>query len=150
VLADVTGELRDSTGWTWALQGTLASRAQQKRSNAKAERLLVCDVEPWIACAWYQTGEGRDTLRFCQVSGPAMEPALHDGDVVMLDMAQAGLIDGGIYAIQYGREIRVRKLFSTLGSGVRVHCANPEYPDEVIDPAMGSFNVLGRVVWRGG
>jgi phage repressor protein C with HTH and peptisase S24 domain len=94
--------------------------------------------------------KGREALRFCKVIGPSMEPELHDGDVVMVETTQTQVIDGSIYAIQYGSEIRVRKLFSTLGSGLRVHCANPGFPDEVIDPAMGSFKVLGRVVWRGG
>ncbi|HEU4721764.1 MAG TPA: hypothetical protein VFS59_10420, partial [Gemmatimonadaceae bacterium] len=47
----IEGELRDSYGYTWTLQGTLASRASQKRENARLERLLVRDVEPWIALA---------------------------------------------------------------------------------------------------
>ena len=45
----VEGELRDSYGYTWTLQGTLAARAAQKRRNAQLERALVRDVEPWIA-----------------------------------------------------------------------------------------------------
>ena len=45
----VEGELRDSTGHAWSLQGTFATRAGQKRRNAAAERLLVRDVEPWLA-----------------------------------------------------------------------------------------------------
>ena len=48
-LGEITGELRDSYGYTWTLQGTLGTRAAQKRSNARVERLLVRDVEPWIA-----------------------------------------------------------------------------------------------------
>ncbi|HKH92575.1 MAG TPA: glycoside hydrolase family 38 C-terminal domain-containing protein [Gemmatimonadaceae bacterium] len=47
----VRGELRDSYGYTWTLQGTLASRASQKRENARLERSLVRDVEPWTALA---------------------------------------------------------------------------------------------------
>jgi alpha-mannosidase len=45
----IDGELRDSYSYTWTLQGTLGTRAAQKRQNAIAERLLVRDVEPWIA-----------------------------------------------------------------------------------------------------
>ncbi len=47
----IAGELRDSYGYTWTLGGTLASRAAQKRRNARLERLLVRDVEPWVALA---------------------------------------------------------------------------------------------------
>lgn len=55
-LPAVAGELRDSYGYTWTLQGTLASRAWQKRAYATAERALVRDVEPWMALAALQTG----------------------------------------------------------------------------------------------
>lgn len=51
-IPDVHGELRDSYGYTWTLGGTLATRAHQKRRNARLERRLVRDVEPWIALAW--------------------------------------------------------------------------------------------------
>jgi alpha-mannosidase len=50
-LPTIEGELRDSYGYTWTLQGTLAARAAQKRRNALLERALVRDVEPWIALA---------------------------------------------------------------------------------------------------
>src|SRR6185436_15661582 len=48
-LGEVSGELRDSYGYTWTLQGTLASRAHQKRRYARIERELQRDVEPWAA-----------------------------------------------------------------------------------------------------
>ena len=43
---EITGELRDSYGFTWTLQGTLASRTPQKRRYVQQERTLVRDVEP--------------------------------------------------------------------------------------------------------
>ena len=52
-LPEVTGELRDSYGYTWTLGGTLATRAHQKRRNALLERQLLRDVEPWGALAWW-------------------------------------------------------------------------------------------------
>ena len=51
-LPQIVGELRDSYGYTWTLGGTLATRAAQKRKNAKAERALLRDVEPWLVLAW--------------------------------------------------------------------------------------------------
>jgi alpha-mannosidase len=59
-LPDACGELRDSYGYTWALQGTLGTRAGQKRRNALAERLLIRDLEPWIALG---ADGGDDTAR---------------------------------------------------------------------------------------
>ncbi len=48
-LPTVEGELRNSAGHTWSLGGTLATRAHQKRRNARIERGLLRDVEPWLA-----------------------------------------------------------------------------------------------------
>lgn len=92
----------------------------------------------------------RDELRFCRVNGSAMEPLLHDGDVAMIDRAQHGLVEGGVYAIRYGREIRVRKLFSTLEGRILIRCINQDFPDETVSPDAKSFSVLGRKLWRGG
>jgi mannosylglycerate hydrolase len=59
-LPEVRGELRDSYGYTWTLQGTLASRAPQKRRYALSEQELVRDVEPWTALAtFYGKGSRR-------------------------------------------------------------------------------------------
>ena len=58
----VRGELRDSYGYTWVLQGTFATRAAQKRANACAERALVRDAEPWAALARQRGGASRASL----------------------------------------------------------------------------------------
>ena len=47
----VEGELRHSYGYTWTLQGSFATRAPLKRRAANVERLLLRDVEPWVALA---------------------------------------------------------------------------------------------------
>jgi alpha-mannosidase len=59
---EVRGELRDSYGYTWTLQGTLASRAPQKRRYVRRERELLRDVEPWSAFAAFKGGGSRRQL----------------------------------------------------------------------------------------
>lgn len=61
-LPAVRGELRDSYGYTWTLQGTFGTRASQKRMNALCERLLLRDAEPWAALAWAAGGSSRRHL----------------------------------------------------------------------------------------
>jgi alpha-mannosidase len=61
-LPTVRGELRDSYGYTWTLQGTFGTRARQKRRNAVAERTLVRDAEPWAALAARTGGPSRGHL----------------------------------------------------------------------------------------
>jgi len=47
----VEGELRDSYGYAWTLQGTFGSRAADKRRYRRVERALLRDLEPWVALA---------------------------------------------------------------------------------------------------
>lgn len=61
-LPEIRGELRDSYGYTWTLQGTLASRAGQKRRYALGEREMLRDVEPWIALARFGGARSRRPL----------------------------------------------------------------------------------------
>jgi hypothetical protein len=59
----IAGELRDSYGYTWTLQGTFATRAAQKRANAMTERALR-RAEAWTAVARLAGAPGRvDHLR---------------------------------------------------------------------------------------
>ncbi|MBI3789795.1 MAG: hypothetical protein HY275_02820 [Gemmatimonadetes bacterium] len=59
-LREVAGELRDSYGYTWALQGTFGARSALKRALRQAERALLRDVEPWVALAHRRGGpDGR-------------------------------------------------------------------------------------------
>jgi mannosylglycerate hydrolase len=61
-IPDVRGELRDSYGFTWTLQGTLASRIPQKRRYVRAERELLRDVEPWAALTTFAGQKSRAHL----------------------------------------------------------------------------------------
>ena len=51
-IPEIQGELRNSYGYTWTLNGTFGTRAAQKRANARAERALLRDAEPWAVLAW--------------------------------------------------------------------------------------------------
>ena len=99
----VKGELRDSYGYTWTLQGTLASRASQKRRNAWLERLLVRDGEPWLAltpeggdagarallrAAWRALLEGQPHDTLCGTSVDAVAIALDARHADVADRAQ--------------------------------------------------------------
>jgi hypothetical protein len=55
-LPRVGGELRDSYGFTWTLQGTLASRTSLKRLLAAATHRLEREAEPWTALAMVAGG----------------------------------------------------------------------------------------------
>ena len=108
----VEGELRDSYGYTWTLQGTFATRAYQKRENASVERLLLRDAEPFAALARLRGAASRvplllsawrallqchphDTLCGCSVDqvADAMDARLADARVQAEGIAADALLD---------------------------------------------------------
>lgn len=55
-LGEIEGELRRSYGYTWTLQGTLATRAHLKRRNSRVELLLTRRAEPLAGLAGLRAG----------------------------------------------------------------------------------------------
>lgn len=87
-----------------------------------------------------------------QVAGESMEPRLTDGDTLLVDLSQTMVYDGRIYAIRYGDELRVKRLFKRYDGGLLLRSDNLAiYPEEFIPPEGLEFvQVIGRVVWVGG
>lgn len=87
-----------------------------------------------------------------QVAGESMEPRLADGDTLLVDLSQTLVYDGRIYAIRYGDELRVKRLFKRYDGGLLLRSDNLAlYPEEFIPPEGLEFvQVIGRVVWVGG
>jgi alpha-mannosidase len=111
-LPTIRGELRDSYGYTWTLQGTFATRARQKRRNAHVERALIRDAEPWAAlaaragrgsrrhlldAAWRSTllSHPHDTLCGCSVDevARAMDARLDDATTQAAGIRHDAVLD---------------------------------------------------------
>lgn len=91
----VRGELRDSYGYTWTLQGTFATRAHEKRMNARAERALVREAEPWNALA--------------AVIGSSRRPLLHAAWHTLLEAQPHDTLCGcSIDDVASAMELRIR------------------------------------------
>jgi len=142
----VRGELRDSYGYAWTLQGTFATRAHEKRLNALAERLLLREAEPWSALAarvgrsrrpliehaWRTLLEAHphDTLCGCSIDDVAdamelrLRSALHQADGIR-DDALADLIGHDASAAREARDrwqpiVVVRNATPRVRSGVAI------------------------------
>src|SRR6478672_1192859 len=111
-LPTVRGELRDSYGYTWTLQGTFGARSRQKRRNAILERTLIRDAEPWVAlatraglptrrhltaAAWRTTllSHPHDTLCGCSVDevARAMDARLDDAMAQAVGLRYDAILD---------------------------------------------------------
>lgn len=86
-----------------------------------------------------------EQLAVIEVQGDSMEPTLHSGDIVLLDLQAQQLRDGTIYTLRKDGDLLVKRL-RQQGTEWLIHSDNPAYPPEVLDREVA---VVGRVVWLG-
>ena len=95
------------------------------------------------------------TLRHISFWDSTMEPAVTNGDVLLIDIEQVTPENGGIYLIlRADGEAVIKRLLRTMTNGwiIRSDSENKRhYPDEVLpEDEIASLQIAGRVVWRGG
>lgn len=85
------------------------------------------------------------------VSGNSMEPVLASGSTVGVDRGKREIIDGDLYAINHGGQLRVKQVYRLPGGGIRLRSfnrdehADEDYPfDAMRDQGI---EIIGRVFW---
>lgn len=86
----------------------------------------------------------------CRVSGDSMESKIADGAKIFIDTRTNKIIDGKIYAFEYGGLLRVKYLFRLPFNGIRIRSENSdEYPDEDLSLEEAKhIRIIGRVFWQ--
>lgn len=91
-----------------------------------------------------------DDLRAMYVRGDSMTPELRDWDTVIIDITDLEIIDGKIYAFVYKEKLYIKRI-KRSEDGILLISSNPDYDTmEVNQNTADRFQLLGRVVWRGG
>ncbi|WP_093742099.1 XRE family transcriptional regulator [Sulfitobacter delicatus] len=100
--------------------------------------------ESWIK------GKGLDPkmLHIVRVKGDSMEPKLIDGDLILVDRAQAMPSDGSTYVVRIWDELVVKHVQRTGKDSISLISANKVYPPRELDLPLdeASFEIIGRVV----
>lgn len=106
-------------------------------------------TEEWIRSKHVSA---RKNLRICKVVGDSMSPYLEENDSVMIDTGQKDVIDGRVYCIRWGSELRIKRLFKRFDGSLRVVSDNQNHPEEVVPPMDLETNVavIGKCIWRAG
>lgn len=99
---------------------------------------------------WFvKEGINPDNARRFKVHGDSMEPFLYGGDTVLVHLGESTIINGKVYALRYGDELRIKRVYKKLDGGLILHSDNPDYlpRDEELSPAMVQehINIIGRV-----
>lgn len=170
-LPSVSGELRDSYGYTWTLQGTFAARAAQKRHHAHVERLLVRDAEPWTALCWLRTRESRrhlvqgawrslllcqphDTLCGCSIDevARAMDQRLEEGQAAAASLRDAAIARLGghdpVAARERASEWSPRAVVRNRAARARRGVAEVEMDLPLAEVPVGPGSAGPRIVGR--
>jgi phage repressor protein C with HTH and peptisase S24 domain len=91
-------------------------------------------------------------LKRFRVKGDSMEPLLYDGDRVLVNLAEVDVIDGKVYALRYGTELRIKRVLRHLDGTLILRSDNKFYGDEIVPPALANehIQIVGRVRDRSG
>jgi phage repressor protein C with HTH and peptisase S24 domain len=91
-----------------------------------------------------------DKLVVAYAVGDSMEPRIHDGDTLLIDLQQTAIRSENIFAIRVDDELRVKRIIKQTAS-VLVVSDNPTYPTETLTFEQAEqLQIIGRVVWVSG
>lgn len=119
--------------------GSGAINEQVERTGALAFRrdwLRERDISPDKAC-------------LLRVTGDSMAPALHDGDLVMIDERRTAIRNRHVYAlIDADGSARVKRLDHVPNQIIILTSDNPAHPTETRQgDDMNRLRILGEIVW---
>ncbi|MBB2999673.1 phage repressor protein C with HTH and peptisase S24 domain [Paraburkholderia tropica] len=81
----------------------------------------------------------------------SMEPFLFRSDLILVDLTQAQLRDGRMYAVLFEGDLSIRQVFKEGGGNLVLHAYNPRYPDKRISAdLLDGLQVLGECIYRAG
>lgn len=91
-------------------------------------------------------------LVIVSATGDSMEPTIRDGSLLLIDRAQTSPQEGKVFAIRYGDEMRVKRIYSRYDGGLILRSDNrSQYPDQEIPAAdLRHIEIVGRIVWSAG
>lgn len=98
---------------------------------------------------WLKTAMGlmSDKLALITARGDSMEPAIGDGDLMLLDMRELRTLDPSIYIVRMDQSLVAKRLQRLMDGRVRINSDNPLYGSETVHHE--EIHILGRVVWIG-
>ena len=94
-------------------------------------------------------GAPKEEMKIFKVDGDSMEPTLHSGDLIMINLRAKEIQQGHIYLLRFEHELMVKRLERRPGGMILIRSDNKDYDplevslaDEAVD-----IEVFGRMVW---
>ncbi|MDN5069494.1 S24 family peptidase [Aliarcobacter butzleri] len=94
--------------------------------------------------SFFRTPINTNKVKGICVDGDSMEPTLRDGDYVLID-ENINFGTNGIYAIQYGGQILIKRLQFKMDGTIIIISDNEKYDREIFNPSENQlpFNIIG-------
>ncbi|HSH71562.1 MAG TPA: LexA family transcriptional regulator [Methylophilaceae bacterium] len=93
-----------------------------------------------------------DSVAMITVDGESMEPTLHHGELVLIDLRKNIFHDNAVYAIQIGGRLMIKRVQVKFDGTVVIRSDNPLYEPEILtSDAASQLHVVGRLIpWKFG
>ena len=86
-------------------------------------------------------------LHIITASGDSMSPTFNDGDFVIVDTSKREVLSDGVYAVQSGGGIFIKRIQRELDGGVTLLSDNPKYrPQPVPVEDIETMSIIGKCV----
>lgn len=117
--------------------------------TAQYDELHNSQPRTYRLCWFAQQGINPQHVKCFKVHGSSMEPMLYDGDSVLVNLAETEIVNGKVYAIRYGDELRIKRLYKQLNGTIILHSDNPGHlpRDEELTETQAATHIaiIGRV-----
>lgn len=91
-----------------------------------------------------------ENLRVVFAKGDSMEPTIHSGDSILVDITDANLSDGSIFVLRIGDDLFAKRVQVHIDGSITIISDNKEYREQRIPVTeLGLLSVIGKVVWIG-
>ena len=90
-------------------------------------------------------------LRIVTVEGDSMVPTLWGGDKVAVNINQRNVVDGRVFALAYGNDLRIKRLFWLADGRLRIVSDNKAYAEEIVNSEeIDRVVIIGQVMHKMG
>ncbi|MGS3185513.1 XRE family transcriptional regulator [Aeromonas taiwanensis] len=92
-----------------------------------------------------------DNLAVVFAKGDSMEPTIHSGDSILVDLSRNQIQDGGLFVLRLGDELYAKRLQKRVDGGVNIISDNKTGYEtlSVLPNELESLSIIGKVVWLG-
>ena len=96
---------------------------------------------------WLSKRGGAGSMVLMDIFGNSMEPELKDGDTILIDESQKGIIAGAIYAVGIDDTVMVKRVEKHPGTLVLLSDNEHYAPIFLKGQEMENVRIIGKVIW---